>query len=212
MIPIAGVQQFTTIDFPGALSCVLFTQGCPWKCRYCQNVELQPFVSSCSANVSWLEVHKFLRSRKSFLDAVVVSGGEPTAHKMLPEALSEIRSLGYKVGLHSAGIYPERFKCALPFVDWVGFDLKAPLDERYDKITQIKNSAEAVRKSVEILLESGVAAQYRCTFHPLLLTEASLQELRSFLVAKGVKSPLVIQKFRSQGCQDVQLNEKVAVL
>lgn len=212
MIPIAGVQQFTTIDFPGALSCVLFTQGCPWRCRYCQNVELQPFASSCSGNVLWADVHKFLRSRKSFLDAVVVSGGEPTAHKLLPEALSEIRSLGYKVGLHSAGIYPERFKSALPFVDWVGFDLKAPLDERYDKITQIKNSAEAVRKSFDILLESGVTAQYRCTFHPLLLTEASLQELRSFLVKKGVRSPLVIQKFRSQGCQDVELNEKVAAL
>jgi pyruvate formate lyase activating enzyme len=131
---------------------------------------------------------------------------------MLPEALSEIRALGYKVGLHTAGIYPERFKSALPFVDWVGFDLKAPLDERYDKITQIKNSAEAVRKSVEILLESGVTAQYRCTFHPLLLTEESLHELRSFLAAKGVTSQLVIQKFRSQGCQDVQLHEKVAVL
>ncbi len=205
MIPIAGVQQFTTIDFPGALSCVLFTQGCPWKCRYCQNVELQPFASSCNGNVPWVDVHKFLRSRKSYLDAVVVSGGEPTAHKLLPEALSEIRALGYKVGLHSAGIYPERLKVALPFVDWVGFDLKAPLDERYDQITQIKNSAEAVRKSLGIVLESGVLTQYRCTFHPLLLTEKALADLRNMLSEKGVRSELVIQKFRPQGCRDEEL-------
>jgi pyruvate-formate lyase-activating enzyme len=68
------------------------------------------------------------------------------------------------------------------------------------------------KESFDILLESGVTAQYRCTFHPLLLTEESLHELRSFLMAKGVKSPLVIQKFRSQGCQDIELKEKVAVL
>ncbi len=207
MIPIAGVQPFTTIDFPGVLSCVVFTQGCPWKCRYCQNIELQAFSPQSKSQMSWTDLLKFLRSRRSFLDAVVVSGGEPTAHKQLAEAFSEIRSLGYKTGLHTAGIYPDRFKSILSYVDWVGFDLKAPLDDRYDQITQVKNSADAVRKSLDFLLASGVPAQFRCTYHPLLLNDKALSDLRELLLEKGIRSPLVLQDFRSQGCRDLELNE-----
>ena len=34
---IGGFLPFTTIDFPGKLSAVIFTQGCPLRCQYCHN-------------------------------------------------------------------------------------------------------------------------------------------------------------------------------
>ncbi len=206
MIPIAGIQRFTTVDFPGALSCVFFTQGCPWRCRYCHNSDLQKF-SSSSLDESWNAALQFLHTRKDCLEAVVVSGGEATAHAALPLALAQIRQLKFKTGLHTAGIYPERLKATLPLLDWVGFDLKAPLDHRYDQITQIKNSAEAVKKSLLYVLQSGVSVQLRCTFHPLLLNDEALETMRNELSGLGFSTPLVLQKFQSQGCQDSELNE-----
>lgn len=35
-----GMQRSSTIDFPGALACVLFTRGCDLDCFYCHNREL----------------------------------------------------------------------------------------------------------------------------------------------------------------------------
>ena len=32
-----GMQRSSTIDFPGALACVLFTRGCDLDCFYCHN-------------------------------------------------------------------------------------------------------------------------------------------------------------------------------
>lgn len=204
MIPVAGIQPFTTIDYPGALACVLFTQGCSWKCRYCHNTELQTFKKTEGIR-SWQEVKDFLSSRQNLLEAVVVSGGEPTAHAGLEQAIREIKDLGFKVGLHTAGMHPERLRSVLPLVDWVGFDFKAPLDKNYDRITQVPHSADAVTKSLDYLLESGVTTQFRCTWHPALLTENDLLAMDRFLQSRGVKTPLVIQKFRTQGCADREL-------
>lgn len=206
MIPIVGFQPFTTIDYPGALSCVMFTQGCPWRCRYCHNSELQPF-KKAEVSGKWEELMNFLKSRQGLLDAVVVSGGEPTAHLQLPQALAQFKKMGFKVGLHTAGIYPERFAEALPFLDWVGFDFKAPLDQRYNRVTQIKNSHEAAAKSLDYLLASGVPAEFRCTWHPLLLKESDLEDMRGYLKGRGVTTPLVIQNFRTAGCVDSELTQ-----
>lgn len=74
----------------------------------------------------------------------------------LPSAMQAVRSLGFKVGLHTAGIYPKRLAAVLPLVDWVGFDLKAERD-KYAAITGIKNSAESAYHSLKLLTDSGVA-------------------------------------------------------
>jgi len=207
MIPVAGFQPFTTIDFPGHLSCVIFTQGCPWKCRYCQNTELLPFKSrGDETSKAWGDVCAYLENRKGLLDAVVFSGGEASAHSGLVEALVYVRSLGYKTGLHTAGIYPKKLATLLPLLDWVGFDFKAPLDHRYDQITQVRHSAEAVRESLDRVQESGVDVQFRCTWHPLLLKENDLAEMRNFLGRKFPGSELIIQNFSPRGCRDSELN------
>ena len=117
----------TTLDYPGHLACVLFCQGCAWRCSYCHNPEL--IRARVPTDISWQQVLSFLRKRRGLLEAVVFSGGEATLQKSLPDAMRKVRELGFKVGLHSAGIKPGAFRRILPLCDWVGFDVKALEDD-----------------------------------------------------------------------------------
>ncbi len=87
-IPIAGIQPLTTIDFPGKITAVFFTKGCPWKCRYCHNPELRKNGSNDSMSSGSIE--EFLRRRAGFLDGIVMSGGEPTIHPALPDLFETV--------------------------------------------------------------------------------------------------------------------------
>lgn len=205
-LSVGGLQRFTTVDFPGRISAVVFCRGCPWACRYCHNAGIQDFHRRPS-DIGWNAVTDFLRKRRGLLDAVVFSGGEPTAQVGLPLAIQECRELGYAIGLHTAGIYPERLAQILALVDWVGFDLKAPLDERYDRVTLVKNSAEAVRRSLDHLQASGVECQLRTTYHPRLLSTRDLNEIRAEARSRGLPEPIV-QNFRPQGCADALLRSE----
>ncbi len=105
---------------------MVYCQGCPWRCSYCHNPHLLP--GRAAAGIAWSEVLEFLERRRGLLDAVVFSGGEPTAQPGLARAMHAAKTLGYRIGLHSAGMFPRRFAEVLPLVDWVGYDAKAPFD------------------------------------------------------------------------------------
>ena len=137
---VGGLTPFTTIDFPGQLATVVYLQGCPWRCRYCHNGHLLD--SGGAAETGWGEVMEFLRQRRGLLDAVVFSGGEPTAQSALPRAVQQVRDLGFRVGLHTSGSYPRRLARLLPALDWVGLDIKA-LPEDYAALTGVEDSGPA---------------------------------------------------------------------
>lgn len=162
---VGGLVPFTTIDYPGELAAVVFCQGCPWRCRYCHNTELLPPRSGSA--IPWGEVVQFLEGRRGLLDAVVFSGGEPTLQPALEAAVAEVKKLGFKAGLHSASIYPERLGRLLPRLDWVGLDVKA-LPADYPAITGVADSGEPAWKSARLLIDSGVAHEMRITVHPAM--------------------------------------------
>jgi pyruvate formate lyase activating enzyme len=144
-------------------------------------------------------VLEFLRRRRGLLDAVVFSGGEPTAQPGLARAMREAKALGYRIGLHSAGIYPRRFAEVLPLVDWVGFDAKAPFDAAYERITGVRASGEAALESARALLASGVDCEFRTTWHAGFLSPAELDRLTRTLADLGVRR-YALQEFRDSGC------------
>jgi anaerobic ribonucleoside-triphosphate reductase activating protein len=198
---VGGLVPLTTIDFPDHLACVLFCQGCAWRCGYCHNPQLIP---TCGAQEqSWDEIIAFLRQRIGLLDAVVFSGGEPTLQLALPEAMQDVRALGFKIGLHSAGIKPKLFRQVLPQVDWVGFDVKA-LAERSALITGVQGSGEANWRSLEYLLESGVAYECRTTVHWTLIDAGHLWTLATRLQGLGVQR-FVVQCVRTARMLDESL-------
>lgn len=177
---------------------MIFCQGCPWRCGYCQNAHLIP--PRADNLVPWPDVIAFLQRRRGLLDAVVFSGGEPTLQGSLAGAIREVRELGFKIGLHTASPYPDRFKILLPMLDWVGLDIKAPFD-RYDLVSGVPNSGAHAREGLSLLLESGLDYEVRTTVHPQFHNTADLIRLAEELQGMGVEN-YALQEFRPQGCAD----------
>ncbi len=200
-IVVGGLTPLTTIDYPGELAAVVFLQGCPWRCGYCQNSSLLP--RTIDKLISWPNVIDFLSTRIGLLDAVVFSGGEPTLQTGLKQAMQQVKAMGFKVGLHSAGIYPERLKQLIPLLDWVGLDIKAPLAD-YPSITGSKSSGQRAWKSAKILLQGGIPHEFRTTVHPQLLSRKQLETLMQELTVIGAENYVI------QGCVTKKcLNEEL---
>ncbi|PJI48630.1 MAG: anaerobic ribonucleoside-triphosphate reductase activating protein [Pseudomonas sp.] len=198
---VGGLVPLTTLDYPGLLACVLFCQGCAWRCRYCHNPELIP--ARGEAQIRWDDVLAFLSRRQGLLQAVVFSGGEATLQKALPDAMACVREMGFRAGLHSAGIRPEAFARALPHADWVGFDVKG-LAEDMGAITGVQRSGLANWRSLDLLLDSGVQHECRTTVHWQLFDLERLRRLASRLRERGVDN-FVVQLARSGRQLDPEL-------
>jgi pyruvate formate lyase activating enzyme len=201
MLRVGGFTPLSTTDWPGMLAAVVFCQGCPWRCGYCHNPDL--ITPRGDNEIPWTDVLAFLRRRRGLLDAVVFSGGEPTAQAGLVDAVREVRALGFKIGLHTGGMYAQRLAEVLPLVDWVGLDVKAPFAD-YARITGAAGSGERALAGLQQVLASGVDHEIRTTVHPALLGDTAVIGLAHDLADLGVKR-YVIQAFRSQGCQNDSL-------
>lgn len=199
---IGGITRFSTSDYPNHLAAVIFLQGCPWKCGYCHNPHFQE--RTLLQPLDWLKISDWLKTRKGLIDGVVFSGGEPCADPALLSAINIVKDLGFKIGLHTGGAYPRRLKSVLPYIDWVGFDIKAPF-HTYAKITGIDNSGVPAKISAQYVLNHAAAYEFRTTMHSSLLSEEDLWIMACDLQRLGVKN-YVWQMFRTHGCTNERLN------
>jgi pyruvate formate lyase activating enzyme len=200
---VGGLIPLTTIDYPGELAAVVFCQGCPWRCRYCHNGHLLD--SGTPTRIAWEEAIGFLERRRGLLDAVVFSGGEPTAQHALPDAVDQVRALGFKVGLHTAGSYPDQIAMLLPRLDWIGLDIKA-LPQDYPDLTGVRGSGEKAWASLNLLLRNRVPFDVRVTVLNALLPDEHLLRLVGRLRELGVtESQLKLQPCQVQHALDPAL-------
>ncbi len=198
---VGGFIPFTANDYPGALAAVVFCQGCPWRCGYCHNPHLLPALAGAVCEFD--RILDWLESRRGLLDAVVFSGGEPTAQAALGIAIAEVRTLGFRIGVHTAGAYPRRLNELLPEIDWVGIDIKAPL-AAYESVTRAAHSGVAAWTSLDRVLAAGTSHEVRTTVHPTLTPAAALEIVARELAARGV-SRWVLQPFRATGCANADV-------
>ena len=198
---VGGLTPLSATDWPGQLSAVVFCQGCPWRCAYCHNPHL--LRARGPTEIAWEDVLAFLRRRNGLLDGVAFSGGEPLAQHGLPDAMQAVRRMGFGVGLHTAGAYPKRLSQVLPLLDWVGFDVKAPF-EAYASITQIQGSGAEAMESARLVIDSGVAYEFRTTVHPRQLAPEAVESLVDDLARLGARH-YALQEFRAQGCRNIAL-------
>lgn len=205
---VGGFVPLTTLDYPDHLSCVVFCQGCAWRCRYCHNPDLIP--ARAEQTQSWESILKFLQRRQGLLEAVVFSGGEATLQHPLKSAMQDVKDLGFKVGLHTAGINAKALARVLPYCDWVGFDVKALVKDT-ELITGVSGSGQANWQCLELLLASGVDYECRTTVHWDLIDPQRLLELAQRLSTAGVAS-FVVQHVRTQSMLDGQLAARSANL
>ena len=199
-LKIAAITPYTSIDYPGCFSAVAFVQGCPWRCRYCHNPHMQPREFPPQyLHSSWEKLMALLKRRQGLLDAVVFSGGEPTLDPALADAMVKVKEMGFKVGLHTSGCYPEHVKAVIDLVDWVGLDIKASLTdaEAYRWITGLEKSDPAanVSDTLKIIQNRGVDYECRTTAHPDYLPDEKILHLARELKDRGVKT-FALQVYR----------------
>jgi pyruvate formate lyase activating enzyme len=161
----SGLQKISLIDYPDKIASVLFTPGCNLRCPFCHNWRIvtdpkPPFLHEAQA----LEI---LESRKKYVDAVVVTGGEPTMHKELPKFLAKLKARGFSVKLDTNGFYPDVLEECLGSVDYVAMDVKTCL-EKYRLLGA--DDTTGLMRSVEMLKMGKVPYEFRTTTVPELVT------------------------------------------
>jgi len=167
---ILGLQKQSLIEYPGRISAVIFLAGCNLKCQFCYVPHLVlPKEIKKMKEIPERKVISFLKERKGFLEAVALSGGEPTLNKELPEFIRKINSLGYLVEIETNGTNFPMLKELVEkkLVDYVAMDIKHDLIfEKYNLIcggTLTKQEFEAIKKSIDFLLGEKINYEFRTT-------------------------------------------------
>ncbi|AEJ19251.1 anaerobic ribonucleoside-triphosphate reductase activating protein [Gracilinema caldarium] len=202
---LAGFQKTSLIDYPGILAAVVFLPYCNFRCPWCHNGNLVLPASVAEASLLPIQIiNEHLKKRRSVLEGVVITGGEPTLTRELPEMIQYYKMLGYKVKLDTNGSRPEVleyiFARETTRPDYIALDLKlAP--HRYP---EIGGNEESIKKSSIIIQESGIAHEYRT----IVLPQGYLTEQDIKIIAQLVdeKSPWYFSPFKPGTCLDSTWN------
>ncbi len=205
-ITIKGFLETSLIEWEGMLASVIFLPGCNYRCPYCHSPHLV-YSSEEIEVIPTAAVMESLRKKKGWIDGVVISGGEPTLHRGLREFIRMLKALGLKVKLDTNGSNPDVLEGFLKegLLDCVAMDIKAPLEERdYNRATGVSCDVEALKRSICIIIESGVEHEFRTTVCPGLLTEEGIGRIPQYI--SGAKR-YVLQSFRPNNCLDTDMLE-----
>ena len=196
----AGMVKNSFVDFPGQISTVVFTSGCNFNCWYCHNRDLIP---SSEGKIDESEVFEFLKSRKGFIDGVVISGGEPTLSSGLYEFIKKVKSFGLKVKLDTNGTNPKILEKLLGenLLDYVAMDIKTSF-ENYEKIVGKGNfNKELIQRSINILKTGNVDYEFRTTFAP----DVSLSDIEQIsMIIEGARA-YAIQKYNAPNLNVIKI-------
>jgi pyruvate formate lyase activating enzyme len=189
---IGGLQKVSLIDYPGLICASVFLQGCNFKCPYCHNPELvdpQLFHPCIKEN----DVLEFLNTRKGKLDAVTITGGEPTIQDDLAPFIKKIKKMGFAVKLDTNGSQPQVIKTLLDekLLDFIAMDIKAPL-EKYKNVVKVPVNVDSIKESIRLILKSKITHEFRTTIAQSQLEEKDILQIAKLI--SGAKS-YVLQKF-----------------
>ena len=189
---LAHYEPLSLSDFPGKLATTVFTVGCNFACPYCHNPELITATGN-TPQLTEETFFAFLERRRSKLNGVCITGGEPTLHADLAGFVDRIRALGYAVKLDTNGSNPEMLGHLLETgsLDYVAMDVKASAS-RYGTVTGNSNALTLAETSIRLLAEHKTIHEYRTTILPLLFSEADIESIAHMLPSG---SRYVIQNF-----------------
>ena len=186
-----GLDKMSMLDYEDYVSAVIFAPKCNFRCPFCHNGDS---VLNSSVEIPFKDIIAYLESRKGLLDAVVVTGGEPTLMPDLENKIRQIKELGYEVKLDTNGTNPELLKRLIDekLIDYVAMDIKNS-KEKYPLTAGSKFvDLEKIKKSIDILKNSGIRYEFRTTL---------VKEFHDFSDIKGIgelvkgSKKLYLQKF-----------------
>jgi pyruvate formate lyase activating enzyme len=199
---IGGLQKVSLSDYPGRISAILFTQGCNFRCPYCHNPELVD-PSRFSETIPETEILSFLERRRGKIDAVTITGGEPTLQPDLLPFIGNIREYGYLIKLDTNGSRPDVIGNILDagYVDYIAMDIKAP-PVKYPAITHSEIDPETIRRSISLIVASGIDYEFRTTVVQSLLNASDIAGITGMI--KGAQR-YVLQAFAPTKALDQRL-------
>jgi pyruvate formate lyase activating enzyme len=166
---IAGIQPLSLLDYPEKPCSIVFTQGCVFRCAYCHNPELIPLQAAGEHTKTIEETLRFLNERKSIVDAVCITGGEPTLQKDLEEFIVMLKGSGFHVKLDTNGIRPDIVSRLIEkkLVDYIAMDVKHRW-EAYPGVIRIASESmvERCRETFSLIQSSNIAHEFRTTVAP----------------------------------------------
>ncbi|MFH1188446.1 MAG: anaerobic ribonucleoside-triphosphate reductase activating protein [bacterium] len=194
---IGGLQKSSLLDYPGKISAVIFTIGCNFCCGFCHNQEL---IIDCSETFYITEeaFFSFLDRRKKLLDAVVITGGEPTLQKDLIDFIRRIKEKGFLVKLDTNGTNPRVMERLIGkgMIDFYAMDIKHRVEkEAYECVTARPIDITAINESISLIQNSGADYEFRTTLIEGLHTFEDVISIAQTL--KGSRR-YVLQKFVSR--------------
>ncbi|MCB2146444.1 MAG: anaerobic ribonucleoside-triphosphate reductase activating protein [Deltaproteobacteria bacterium] len=202
---LAGLQKNSFIDFPGKISCVLFTTGCNFICPYCHNADLAR--GEYPARFELAQVIDFLESRRGMLEGVAITGGEPTLDSGVVDLCRAVKSLGYPVKLDTNGSRPAVLRGLLEqhLVDFIAMDIKAPLDD-YHPFSRTPGIHERLTASIRLIMESAPAYEFRTTCAAPFVSETTIETIARTIEGAAC---YVLQPFnRRAACLDPEFNQR----
>ena len=198
-----GIEKLSLVDFDGYVACTLFTGGCNYRCPFCHN---SPLIKN-QPTISLEEIFDYLSKRKKMIDAVVITGGEPTLHKELPEVIKQIKELGFIIKLDTNGTNPKMLKELInnKLIDYVAMDIKSSY-ETYHIVTGIDNPLlDRVKESINILKTEDIDFEFRTTLVKEYHNLETINNIKEFVM--GSKK-MFLQKFvLRETCLNQDLNE-----
>lgn len=180
---IAGLNKTTLLDYPGCVAATIFVGGCNFRCPFCHNggLVLGPLSQQLYSEE---EILAFLQKRKNVLKGVCVTGGEPTLQADLPEFLSKVKEMGYRVKLDTNGYKPDVLEELLgkKLLDYVAMDIKN-CPEKYAVTVGLRTreSWQQIHSSIKILKASSIPYEFRTTVVKELHTKEDLIKIGEWI-------------------------------
>jgi pyruvate formate lyase activating enzyme len=176
--PVQAFQkQPSMIDFAGHLAAVFFCGGCNFRCRYCHNAEL---IETRAPGLSWRRLTEVGNDfTRNWVDAAVITGGEPTLHADLPRCIARLRAFGWRIKLDTNGSRPDMLERCLPHVDYVAMDVKAG-PAGYEELTGYGQTA-AIGRSIALVREQARDYCFRTTVVESIHTDEQMHEIGKWI-------------------------------
>lgn len=189
---IVGFQKLSTVDYPKNLCSTIFLGGCNMNCSFCHN-RRTALEENSQREYSASKVLEFLQRRKGLIEAVCISGGEPTIHKDLKDFIKKIKEMGYKVKLDTNGSRPDVVRTLIDekLVDYIAMDIKAPWS-RYEEVCGCIVDLDKIKETVQLIRKSGIKYEFRTTFIP----EMSVDDIRQIASNIEGAEKYVLQQYR----------------
>ena len=173
---IGYVQRFSLIDYPGKICAIVFTQGCNFRCPYCHNPELvipEQYGECIPEDVFF----PFLENRREKLDAVSITGGEPTIQPGIVDFIRSIKELGFLIKVDTNGSFPDVIEelLRLNLLDYIAMDIKAPL-RKYRNVTASAVDTRNILASIDLIKNSGIEHEFRTTRNGMCCSDLSRQK------------------------------------